>query len=118
MTTSHARNPTPRPALRPRAGPEDGVEAARPTTQDPSSTGAGPAMPGPKAMGRRSGPKSAKSKKNKKSKKDARARKGDREVELTITLSKGGRKALSQAAAERETSPEQLASLVLMAWLD
>ena len=39
-------------------------------------------------------------------------------VELVVTLPKPVRRTLKTAAAERETTPEALASLVLTAWLE
>jgi len=39
-------------------------------------------------------------------------------VELVVTLTKPVRRTLKAAAAERETTPEALASLVLTAWLE
>ena len=39
-------------------------------------------------------------------------------VELVVTLAKPVRRTLKTAAAERETTPEALASLVLTAWLE
>ena len=39
-------------------------------------------------------------------------------VELVVTLAKPVRRTLKAVAAERETSPEALASLVLTAWLE
>lgn len=39
-------------------------------------------------------------------------------VEIVVALSKPVRRALKAAAADRDTTPEALASLVLTAWLD
>jgi hypothetical protein len=49
----------------------------------------------------------------------AKGKKGHKETaEVVVVLAKPVRRALKAAAAERETTPEALASLVLTAWLE
>lgn len=118
-------NPAPRPALtRTDAG------LTRPALRRPD--GATPLPPEPELAHIQAdeGPKSAekaagKPKKAKHGQKDGRDYKDTRgsgkkpeTVDVTVTLTKQSRRALKDAAQEREMTPEDLASLVLSAWLD
>jgi hypothetical protein len=105
-------NPAPRPALaRTETGP------TRPKLRRPEAALApGPApteVESPATKGHdKTTEKPAKAKKAKHGHKDGS------QVEVTVTLSKQARRLLKDAANERDMTPEDLASLVLSAWLD
>jgi hypothetical protein len=111
-------NPAPRAAL----SAEGGV--ARPVLHRrrgpapppaPPAVAAEPAHPAAPAKG--AGPKA----KGKKRRKDTRPERSGPQVEtvdIVVPLTKPVRRALKSAAAQRETTPEELAALVLSAWLD
>jgi hypothetical protein len=111
-------NPAPRPAL---ARTETGL--TRPQLKRPDLAPPAPVEPAlvvvdePVTVPARTG---GKTKKTKHSHKDSAKNtpKDIETVEVTVTLTKLSRRALKEAAHEREMTPEDLASLVLSAWLD
>ena len=119
-------NPAPRPAL---TRTDTGL--ARPALRRPDGATPLPGEPEPAHIqADESETKTAekapgKPKKAKHGQKDGRDYKDTRgsgkkpeTVEVTVTLTKQSRRALKDAAQEREMTPEDLASLVLSAWLD
>jgi hypothetical protein len=121
-----ASNPVPRAALT-----REGDTVVRPAlrrTPDPASAPAlapvhpptpvpTPAPVGEPAGGPSEQPHKARGKKHKGAHKAGKHETAET-VELVVTLAKPVRRTLKAAAAERETTPEALASLVLTAWLE
>ena len=105
-------NPAPRAAL----ARKDGTVARVPLTQAPvRDDEVAQHVPALVPVVEASDPASAKAKGKKHHKGDH----GKQEtVEVVVTLSKPVRRALKAAASDRDTTPEELASLVLTAWLD
>lgn len=105
-----------RPALRRRAG----ATPVPPVPPPPSPTdvifgpAGGRAVPVPVPVPVETGHKV----KSKKGRKHEHAKAPVETVEVVVPLTKPVRRALKAAAAERETTPEELAALVLSAWLE
>ena len=97
-TPDESPGPAPAPVHPPAPAPTDALFGA--TTPQPAEE-----------------PHKPKGKKHKGPHKPGKHETGDT-VALVVTLAKPVRRTLKSAAAERETTPEALASLVLTAWLE
>jgi hypothetical protein len=112
---SHEGDAVVRPALRrtSEVTPSPAVTPASPPAPSPTDALVGVAAP---ASGE--GHPKHKGKKHKGEHHKAGKHETAETVELVVTLAKPVRRTLKTAAAERETTPEALASLVLTAWLE
>jgi hypothetical protein len=111
---SHEGDGVVRPALRrtPDATPSPALAPVSPPPPSPTDALFGVAPPTASEAHHKH-----KDKKHKGAHKSAKTETADT-VELVVTLAKPVRRTLKTAAAERETTPEALASLVLTAWLE